>query len=115
MTSGVGRRSCRPQASYTFPDGSVLHPTPGIEELICDECGAGWHGEPDMDCPWCTRAVIRMREWQAEMTLRPPEVDPDDRDYDGAMRGWGERLAVAVRSGIVTEDQARRAWGRAAG
>jgi hypothetical protein len=85
----------------------------GWADLVCDRCGAGWTGIIGEECWWCWRALERMRQWQAELTLTPPEIDADDERYVGAMEAWAERLAVAVDAEIITEAQADRAWQRA--
>jgi hypothetical protein len=111
---GVGRPTGRPQITETFDDGSTLHPDPDVEWLQCDTCQAGWLGEPDMDCPWCLKAIVDMRQWQAELVLRPPDIDIDDATRPGVIQGWGERLANAVKAGIVDPNKAKKAWERIA-
>jgi hypothetical protein len=54
-----------------------------------------------------------MIEWQAALTLPPPDVDPNDARYEDRMKAWAERLARAVEAEIVTRDKALTAWRRA--
>lgn len=103
--TGIGRQAGR------------LHPEygPGIALLKCDNepCGATWVDPIDTPCPWCLEAIERQKVWQAELTLKPPDVDPADSTYDGAMRAWRQRLKVAVQAGLITEMKAKNAWDRA--
>lgn len=101
---GIGR-----QAGPLRPDyGS------GVAYLECDQCRASWVGEIDMPCPWCEKALERMRQWAGEDALRPPEVDPDDIRYDDRMAAWAGRVRRAVEAGLVTEAQAVAAFKKVA-
>lgn len=85
-----------------------------VELVCCGECGATWHGYAEDECDWCAAAEERQRRWQAEMVLTAPDVDPEDIAFDGATRGWADRLAVAVEAELITREQAERAWRRSA-
>jgi ribosomal protein L37E len=85
---------------------------PLYAHLTCRACGADWVGVPGETCTWCQRARERLLEWQAECVLEPPAVDPQDVLYEQRMRAWAERLAAAVKGGVITETEARRAWTR---
>lgn len=85
---------------------------PDWAELACDQCPATWVGPIGEPCRWCAAALDRQRLWQHDLALEPPDVERDAADYTARMKGWAERLAIAVRSGIVTEAEARRAWER---
>lgn len=79
-------------------------------DLTCAACGAGWVGTlPGEPCPWCVSSLGRMQEWAAESALEPPDVNPNDARYPQAMRGWAERLDVAVAAGLVNRSLAERA------
>lgn len=92
----------------------VLRPEYGplVGDLRCTTCSATWTGRLGELCWWCQRSNEIQREHQAELVLRPPDIDPDDARYDNTMTAWAQRLAVAVRAGLVTEQQARRVWDR---
>lgn len=76
-------------------------------ELSCARCGATWVGVLGEDCFWCWRTFSQMVDHQAERVLQPPDADVDDRM--AALAAWAKRLAVAVKAGLVSEPQARRA------
>ncbi len=61
-------------------------------------------GEP---CGPCVASAEQQRAWQAEKVLTPPDIDPDDRNRDGRLKAWAERLARAVAAELITEAQAR--------
>lgn len=83
---------------------------PGFADCECPACGATAVALVGSACGYCDLARERLAGWQAALTLAPPEIDRDDRRRAGVLRGWAERLAVAVEAGIVTDDEARRAW-----
>ena len=85
---------------------------PEYVELECVACGAGWVGALFERCGWCAQALERMQNWQAQLALTPPDVDPDDRSLAERMDAWAQRMATAVQAEIITEDQARAAWNR---
>ncbi len=85
---------------------------PEYAELRCVACGAGWIGALFERCGWCVEALERTTRWQAQKSLTPPDVDPDDRSLPARYDAWAERLAVAVQAGTLTEQQARAAWDR---
>ena len=84
-------------------------------ELTCTTCGAGWVGPIGEQCAWCDLALERQRQWQAELVLRPPEVDQDDEHYQARMTAWRGRLRRAVEAGLIDERQAHHAFLRAQG
>jgi hypothetical protein len=86
---------------------------PDWAELICDKCDATWVAIIGSNCLWCQRALENMCRWQAELTLRLPDIDPDDQRYDNAMTAWAQRLARAVNAQLITEAKARLALARA--
>lgn len=93
-----------------LPTGPI---TDGLAKLDCSLCGAGWTGPVFMQCPWCLRSVADMRTWQAELVLTPPDTDPADQRYNTTMEGWIDRIATAVKAGIVTRTQAEQALRKA--
>ncbi len=85
------------------------------ELVVCDTCGASWHTiDGDGTCNWCTTAEANQRRWQAELTLTPPNTDPDNPADDGALTAWAERLHRAVQTGLITNQQAETAIRRLA-
>ncbi len=85
----------------------------GAVDAECSRCGATWVADVlGESCGWCESSVDKLMIWQAEIVLKPPEVDVDDRRRDDAIRGWADRLAVAVEAGTITEHHARQAWDR---
>lgn len=71
--------------------------------LECDTCGYQWVGTVGERCARCPEVAARWRTQQAALVLRSPGDSPD---------AWAGRLARAVESGLITEAQARAAWGR---
>ena len=70
-------------------------------ECTCCACGAisvAVIGEP---CQWCQQARHTMTDDQITLVLRPPEHRTDD-----SMRVWAQRLANAVKIGLIDEQQA---------
>lgn len=121
----------RGRAGFARPEyGNNVH------DLACDVCGASWCGFDGDPCDWCRKSLQRLLEAQRAELLAPawlavdhgPRYDqlgPDDRAvWDrtrgqmsgaGSMVTWIARLGRAVRSGLVTETEARRAAGRVRG
>ena len=87
----------------------------GYADLQCNLCGATWVGPHWERCTWCQDALDHMRQWQAEILLRPELPDHQDARYVDAADAWAERLARAVRSELVTAQQALAAVQREAG
>jgi hypothetical protein len=93
----------------------VLRPEFGrhAADLECCSCRASWVGVPGEPCGWCERrrnaAVIE----QSELVLRSSLPEPSDARFGAAAAAWAERLAVAVRAGIITEGEARGVFGQA--
>lgn len=83
-----------------------------LNDLTCVRCGATWVGFVGDNCWWCWRSHASMLEHQADLVMRGPEP-AEDRMV--ALAVWAKRLAVAVKGGIVTEQQARRALAREMG
>jgi hypothetical protein len=100
---------------------------PGMTQRAC-RCGAGWVGLPDDPCGWCADALERQVADERRMLLDPPSLHSDNGHprYDeldeldravwdrtrGQTRGtesvktWLERLARAVRAGLITRAEA---------
>lgn len=85
---------------------------PGYAECECPACGATAVAVVGAPCGYCEWAVRKLSEWQADLVLAPPDVDPADAGYEAAMRAWADRIAVAVEAGIVDERSARAVWDR---
>ncbi len=83
-------------------------------DLRCDQCGATWVGVIGEPCWWCRRSYEITLEHQAELVLTPPDLDPDlnDAARTAALEAWAERLAVAVKAGVISEGEARGAMKR---
>ena len=86
---------------------------PRYADLHCTKCDATWTGPIGEPCSWCTDSIDRMRQWQAEIVLTPPDTDPDDIRHPAAMAGWKQRLDVAIDAELITRHQAGHAWRRA--
>lgn len=86
---------------------------PGVCGLACAVCEATWAGFAGEACPWCTASAQRQQEHQAALVLQPPDTARDDTTHETRMLAWGQRMKRAVDAGIITTDQARRAWRRA--
>jgi hypothetical protein len=87
---------------------------PLCANLRCDQCSAGWVGNPGDPCWWCWRRYQSIVEETTALALTPPDVDPDDRTYDAVMGAWVDRMAVAIEAGIITREEATRAYERGA-
>lgn len=105
---------------------------PDLYDLVCDQCGAGWVGPDGEACGWCAVELERLVEdqrwtllWPDWLTVdhgpRYDQFEPDDRAVwdrtrgrggTGSMATWVERLARAVESGLITEQDAQRATQR---
>jgi hypothetical protein len=94
----------------------VLRPEygPRDAELACDMCLGEWVGVPGAACWWCWTRNERITAWQAEAVLTPPDYDPDDRSYDAVMGAWVDRMAIAIEAGLITREEATRAYERRA-
>jgi hypothetical protein len=86
---------------------------PAIQDLACNACGATWAGIVGEPCHWCQEGLERQQGYQAELLLRPPDVDPADANHDQRMEAWVERMIVGVDAELITRQQADRAWHRA--
>lgn len=84
----------------------------GWAELRCDLCSYEWVGPVAESCSRCPALLARDHAWQAELVLRPPDVEPDDRNRDDRLRAWAERLARAVKAELISADRARGALER---
>lgn len=90
------------------------HTTPlGTECLRCVRCEATWVGPAFQACHYCSVALEVMRSHQAQLTLEPPDVDPDDTNYQPRMAAWAKRLRAAVDAQLITEKDAVTAMDRA--
>lgn len=101
----------------------------GVVHRVCRDCGGSWCGEPEGACPWCVDADERQRLEQRRRLLFPDFLHEESPRYDdlgeldraawdrtrgiergeGSRRAWGERLARAVESGLITDTEARAA------
>jgi hypothetical protein len=91
---------------------------PSWADVRCYVCDAGWADCVDEEglggpCPWCERRHQAIIVEQAELVLRPPEIERDDIGWPGAMKAWRDRLRRAVEVGLIANDEAERAWRRA--
>lgn len=111
QADGIGRG----QPCDTFVVETQQHLDRGYTALQCDQCGATWVGPNGESCDWCQTALEHMRQWQAELVLTAPDCDPQDQRHPDAMIAWQERLANAIRAGIITKHDASRVWKRAVG
>lgn len=82
---------------------------PGWAECECSACGATAVAIISEPCAWCERSLERQIGWQRDKLIHPELPDPDDTRYESALHAWVERLAVAVKADILSEDEARRA------
>lgn len=96
------------QAGVARPDFGLNY-----AELVCVACDASWVGPIGESCPYCAVARELIVEYQATLTLTPPDVDPEHQDYDARMRGWAGRLSRAVDAGLIEERAASAAWRKA--
>lgn len=90
----------------------------GFADLRCDvrACAATWVGEPGEACGWCIRWLELANETQRKVLLRPDLPAGDDEDRrERATLAWVDRLAAAVKAGIVTEHEALKAVRRVEG
>ena len=85
---------------------------PLIEDLQCCACGATWSAVAGDRCGWCRASRERLIAHQRDLLLRRPEVASTDNE-EATLLAWGDRLKDAVTAGIVTKDEAARAWRRA--
>lgn len=83
--------------------------------LKCTSCSSVWYGPRGEPCSGCGAALELIRRHQAEMLVYPQLPHPDDVRHDGAVKAWGERLARAVESELLTEQQALAAWRKVVG
>ena len=101
------------QPTDTFTVDTQQHLDRGYTALECDQCEATWVGPDDEPCPWCQEAAEHQLQWQAELTLTPPDTDDDDQQRPHALEAWAQRLTIAINAGIITKQQALNAWERA--
>jgi hypothetical protein len=85
---------------------------PGWADLKCDQCDATWTGPIGETCHYCVVALENMRRWQADIILHPQLPDIDDTRRTAAVHAWAQRLATAVRAGLITRQQADNAYQR---
>jgi hypothetical protein len=81
--------------------------------LQCDQCNAEWTGTPGDPCNYCALQHAYAIQWQAEIILTPPDIDPDYNNRHTTQNKWGKRLRRAVEADIITLQQARNAWAKA--
>jgi hypothetical protein len=82
-------------------------------DLQCCACGATWVGVTGERCWWCQRSHQIMCDYQAELVVRRPEIDPSDARYQPAMKAWAERMVIAIKAGVIRKEDADRVWRRA--
>ncbi len=113
-TNSLTRRCSNSTESVPSTASCVPSTGPDVADLRCVACGATWTGVITEPCPWCERSYQIMLDFQQEIALRAPEIDRADKRYNSTMNAWGERLAVAVKAGIVPEHLAVRVLKRSA-
>jgi hypothetical protein len=59
-------------------------------------------------CGDCVERIL------APIRARVADYDPDDRVYPAVMGAWVDRMAVAIEAGIITREEATRAYERGA-
>lgn len=82
--------------------------SPGVGRLECSACEATWIGTIGEACDWCQRHLDRLHRDEAEMVLTPPT----DRN-EASMVAWAQRMHTAAAAGLVSTDEARRAYDKA--
>jgi hypothetical protein len=82
--------------------------------IVCEVCGASWHGALTDSCWWCERALEAAQDRARDDTLRPPDVGHDHELREAAFAHWGNELRHAVDTGSVSRAEAEAAWRRAA-
>jgi len=85
---------------------------PGYHNLECDQCQASWVGRSGSSCNYCAGLGARSLAEQPALLLRPVLPVADSPNRLTAEMAWAERLANAVKAGVVTEIEARRALER---
>ena len=86
---------------------------PGVADLECNSCGAGWTGHVGEACWYCERMRAVMATHQADILTKEPDVDPADARYEAIMLAWGERLRRAVEAGVLDKSKAAAVWRKA--
>jgi hypothetical protein len=81
-------------------------------DLVCDECGAGWTGPALESCAYCLRREQRSRDEQRALLLMPDLPLCGDARRSNAVDAWGDRLAAAAESELLTEQEADVAYER---
>lgn len=90
--------------------GKPIGPHNGPNTLLqCDQCHATWTGTPNQPCNYCAHQHAYMLRWQTTLTLTPPDTHPDDRNHHNQLIAWAKRLANAVETGLITQQQATNA------
>ncbi len=85
---------------------------PSIVDLQCCNCGATWSGITGEPCTWCIQGLERQQGYQAELLLRPPDVDPDNIEYATRIKAWIARMKVGIEAGLITRQQAANSFHR---
>lgn len=83
---------------------------PRFADLACSRCSATWTGPIGEPCSYCIRFVELAVDARREVLLRPDL--PDDDRRPAALKRWAHDLADAVKAELITEHEARAAWGR---
>ena len=86
---------------------------PGVADLECNSCGAGWTGLVGEACWWCERSRSVLIQHQADRLVEAPNVDPSAERYEPEMLAWRARLLGAVEVGVLEKARAASAWRRA--
>jgi len=74
--------------------------------LICQMCEASWVGAQGDDCPWCMKRYEMLQEETRNHLLEPSWLNTENA---GSVRMWKHRLGRAVKSGLITDADARKA------
>lgn len=85
---------------------------PGWADLTCTTCAATWTGPIGEPCWWCEQRNRYMVAQHIETVLTPPDIDADHTDRLHVLAAWLQRMMVARDAGLITREEAERAWQR---
>lgn len=83
---------------------------PAVQDLQCVNCEATWAGIVGEPCEWCEAGLRRQMQYQIDLLLAAPDVDPEDVRCEGQMEAWTRRLINGVKTELITQAQADSAW-----